>query len=95
MKTLKAYFILLSLVTAWVGIGPEYAAASSYEMVPRISTVALKDKLNDPGLFILDVRIHKHIEASPYKILGAVWVNPAGVNTWSQFFPRDAIFVLY
>jgi hypothetical protein len=86
---------MFTLVLAGIGIGPEYTAASTYEMVPRISTGALKDKLNETELVILDVRIPSHIEASTFKIRGAVWVNPAGVDKWSQFFDRDATFVLY
>jgi hypothetical protein len=95
MKKFYVYFIMLTLVLAWIGTGPEFSAAATYEMVPRISTEALKNQLNEPALVILDVRIPKHIEASTYKILGAVLVNPAGVDTWSQFFDKDATFVLY
>jgi len=86
---------MIALILAWAGSEPGYAAAATFEMVPRISTGALKDKLNEPELVILDVRIPKHIEASTYKIRGAVWVNPAGVDKWSQFFDKDATFVLY
>ena len=95
MKRLYVYLIVVTLVLAWIGIGSEYAEAAASAMVPRISIEGLKDKLNDPALVILDVRIPKHIEASTYKIRGAVWVNPAGVDKWSQFFDRDAIVVLY
>ena len=95
MKRLYVYLIMFTLVLAWIGIGSENAAAAAYAMVPRISSEGLKDKLNEPALVILDVRIPGHIEASTQKIKGAVWVNPAGVDTWSQFFDKDAIFVLY
>jgi hypothetical protein len=95
MKRLYVYLIMFTLVLAWIGTGPGFAAAAPYEMVPRITTEALNNQLNEPALVILDVRIPKHIEASTYKIMGAVLVNPAGVDTWSQFFDKDAIFVLY
>ena len=95
MKRINVYLIMFTLVLTAIGIAPKNAQTASYEMVPRISTGALKDKLNETELVILDVRIPRHIEASTFKIMGAVRVNPAGVDTWSQFFDRDAIFVLY
>ena len=95
MKRLNVYLIMFILVLAAIGIEPKNAETASYVMVPRISVEALKDQLNESALVILDVRIPRHIEASTYKIMGAVRVNPAGVDTWSQFFDRDAIFVLY
>lgn len=95
MKRLNVYLIMFTLVLAAIGIGPKDAETASYEMVPRISVEALKDQLNKPALVILDVRIPRHIAASTFKIMGAVRVNPAGVDTWSQFFDRDAIIVLY
>jgi hypothetical protein len=95
MKRLYVYLIMLSVVLAWIGTGPGFAVAVPNEMVPRISVEALKAQLNEPALVVLDVRIPRHIEASTYKIMGAVLVNPAGVDTWSQFFDKDATFVLY
>jgi hypothetical protein len=95
MKRLYVYLMMVTVVLAWSGTGLKFTAAATYEMVPRISVEALKDKLAEPALVILDVRIPGHIEASTYKIRGAVWVNPAGVDKWSQFFDRDAIVVLY
>jgi hypothetical protein len=95
MKRIYVYLIMFTLVLALIGIRPEFAEAATYAMVPRISIEGLKDKLNEPALVILDVRIPSHIEASTQKIKGAVWVNPASVDKWSQFFDKDAIVVLY
>ena len=95
MKRFIAPMLLLSALLAGVAINVNPTDAYSSGDIAFISIAELKDKLGEPSVVVLDVRIPKHIAASRSKIKGAVWVNPKEVDKWVQSFSKDATYVLY
>jgi hypothetical protein len=95
MKRFTAFVLFFSVLLAGVAINVDPTDASSSGNIPFISIEDLKAKLADPSVVILDVRIPKHIDASRFKIKGAVWVNPKEIDQWVQSFSKDATYVLY
>ena len=71
------------------------AAPVDEDMVPRMSKEELKAKIEDPSIFILDVRLAGHFARSSAKIKGALWVKAKDVSRWSRLFPKNSTFVLY
>jgi rhodanese-related sulfurtransferase len=61
----------------------------------RISKEELKDRLNDPSLIILDVRISKDWKKSGKKIKGAIQKDPNKFAEWSSQYPKTKTIVLY
>ena len=95
MKRISARVLFLFALLAGLAINVDPAGASSSGDIPFISIAELKAKLADPSIVILDVRIPKHIDASRFKIKGAVWVNPKEIDQWVHSFPKDSTYVLY
>ena len=95
MKRFIIRVFLLSALLAGLAINVAPKDASSSGDIPFISIAELKAKLADPSIVILDVRIPKHIDASRFKIKGAVWVNPKKIDRWVHSFSKDATYVLY
>jgi hypothetical protein len=63
--------------------------------VPRMTKEELKGHLGDPTVIILDVRTEKDWKASDLRIKGAIWEDPAKVDTWLDKYVKDKTFVLY
>ena len=95
MKRYIARVLLVSVLMAGVAINVDSTGASSSGDIPFISIEELKDKLGVPSVVILDVRIPKHIDASRFKVKGAIWVNPNEIDQWVHSFPKDSTYVLY
>ena len=55
----------------------------------------LKEKLDQPEIVILDVRIVSDWRKSDRKISGASRVDPHDVSSWSDKFPKDSLVVVY
>jgi rhodanese-related sulfurtransferase len=55
----------------------------------------LKRLLDGGGVMILDVRRKADYEAEPQSIRGAVWRDPAQVETWGRELPQDRPVVVY
>ena len=70
-------------------------AAVAANDVPRMTKEELKGHLGDPTVIILDVRTEKDWKASDLRIKGAIWENPAKVDTWLDKYVKDKTFVLY
>lgn len=62
---------------------------------PRISTEELKSRLGETGLVILDVRKGTDWDSSDEKIVGAVRIDPAAVDTWAGDYGKGTPIVLY
>ncbi|MBM4293440.1 MAG: hypothetical protein FJ126_00850 [Deltaproteobacteria bacterium] len=56
---------------------------------------ALKGRLGDPKVLIIDVRSPKDWSASDKKIPGAVRQEPSKAATWGPTLPKDKEIVLY
>jgi hypothetical protein len=95
MKRFIALVLFFSVLLAGVAINVDPTDASSSGDIPFISIEELKDKLGEPSVVILDVRIPKHIAASRFKVKGAVLVNPKEIEQWVHSFSKDATYVLY
>jgi len=63
--------------------------------IPRLSPEELRDRLDQPGLYIIDLRHITQWAASDRKIAGAVWENRDSVAEWAGKYPREATLVLY
>lgn len=60
-----------------------------------IEPEGLKEKLNQPGLTILDVRITPEWRRSDKKIPGAVREDPHNVSTWAEKYQKHNPMVAY
>jgi rhodanese-related sulfurtransferase len=84
----KVFRILaMSLIFATLAFGADDA--------PRIEPEQLRAKLDQPGLYLLDVRIVSDWKKSDRKIPGAVRVDPHDVSSWAGKYPKDEILVVY
>ena len=72
MKRFIIRVFLLSALLAGFAINVNSLDASSSGAIPFISIEELKAKLTEPTVVILDVRIPKHIDASRFKVKGAI-----------------------
>jgi rhodanese-related sulfurtransferase len=62
---------------------------------PRITKEELRQRLGEPGLVIVDVRIGGGGIQGDRKITGSVREDPFEVNAWAQRYPKDKPIVLY
>lgn len=88
MQSILAVAVSLTIITAWT-------ASAMAVNVPRMSKEALKAKLDDQDVVILDVRLGKDWKASEFKIKGAVRADPRNVDSWAMQYPMDKTLVLY
>jgi rhodanese-related sulfurtransferase len=63
--------------------------------ISRIEPEQLKERLNDPDLHIIDVRVLPAWERSDSKIAGAVRADPNDVSSLAKSLPKNAFIVLY
>ena len=70
---------------------PKVSGESSLEM----SKEALKGRLGDPGLIVIDVRMAQAWEDCDSKITGARREDPAKLSTWAKHYAKDKTIVLY
>ena len=72
------------------------AATALYgDGAPKISPEQLKEKLGQPGVSLLDVRIVSDWNNSDRKIVGALRVDPHDVSAWAKDIPKDSLVVVY
>jgi rhodanese-related sulfurtransferase len=85
---IKVFLTLtMSLVFSTVAFGADDA--------PRIESEQLRAKLDQPGVYLLDVRIVSDWKKSDRKIPGAVRVDPHDVSSWAGKYPKDELLVVY
>ena len=77
---------------AVMGVSPDPAFS---EDVPRITKEELKEKLGNPDVVIVDVRIGKDWKASEFKIKGAVRADPKKITSWAEKQEKEKTLVLY
>jgi len=63
--------------------------------VPIIEPEQLRERLDEPGLRVIDVRTESAWERSDTKIAGAVRADPHDVGSWAKSLSKDAPIVLY
>jgi rhodanese-related sulfurtransferase len=88
---------ILSVVLIMVCLGITFfiGAATAAEEAPRITNEQLKSMLDDPNVFIIDVRLGPDWTDSDAKIKGAVYENPMQMNAWADKYPKDKTLVFY
>ena len=84
-----------SIVLSLALIGLIIISVFAAEDVPRISKEMLKERLGNPNVIILDVRISENWQKSEFKIKGAIRRSPKFFDTWANEFPRDKVLFLY
>jgi hypothetical protein len=88
LSLIKVFLTLtISLVFTTTALGADDAQ--------RIEPEQLKAKLDQPGLYLLDVRIVSDWKKSDRKIPGAVRVDPHDVSSWAGKYPKDGSIVVY
>lgn len=60
-------------------------------MVPRMSKDELKERLDDPKIEVIDVRVKK----DEHKIKGAELEDPHEVGSWAGTYSKQRTMVLY
>ncbi len=70
-------------------------AAAGDDGAPRIEPEQLKERIEEPDLHILDVRIVSDWRNSGRKIRGAVRADPHGASSWARTLPKNAVVVVY
>ena len=65
------------------------------EGIPRMSKEELKQRLGDPDLIVVDVRIDTSWKDSTSKIKGAVREDPTDVQSWYKKYPKNKTLVFY
>ena len=83
-------FTVLSLVSGCAELQNKSPA-----QVPKMTKEALKARLDDPAIRVIDVRVPKSWGKSTSKIKGAIRENPEEVLTWFQEYSKDKTIVLY
>jgi len=81
------------LLLAYLPALPGGSRAS--EDVPLIAKEALKERLGESGLVVIDVRYDKNWRKSTQKIAGAVRENPNDIGLWTGKYPKERKIVLY
>ena len=87
-KMLKITVVALTVILmgAWTAVAVD---------VPRMSKEALKERLADPDVIILDVRTGSDWKASEFKIKGADRASSDNVDSWAAKYAKDKTLVLY
>jgi len=89
LKKTAALLLCIGMILMW-GV-PAVSAGD----VPRMTKEELKKRMGNAEVIILDVRTGGDWNATPFKIQGAVRVNPRQFSTWAENFPKDKTLVLY
>ena len=78
--------ILTALAPAWFLDAAE---------VKTMTVQELKDRLDEEGLVIIDVRLKPQWTKADSKIRGARFEDPTEWKSWMAHYPKDAHIVLY
>jgi len=95
LKHLGMWIVLVVFALGAPACAALYEGGTPPGEVPRMSKDELKNRLGDPSLVIIDVRIERSYEASEQKIQGAVHEEPADVAAWSRRYDPKKTLVLY
>lgn len=85
IRTFILLFIIFSLFT-----GPVHAG-----QVNKLSIGELKESLNAPNTYVLDVRTGSDWSSSKFKIEGAIRSESKDFGNWSKQYAKDDRLVLY
>jgi rhodanese-related sulfurtransferase len=94
------FVALATLIAVWaslliMGCKGEEEPKASGESPLLMSKDALKARLGDPELIVIDVRMAKAWEDCDSRITGARRENPSAVSTWADHYAKDKTIVFY
>ena len=93
---MRSKFLFLRFVAvALLSVGASPVTASGADQTPRMTKEALKGRLGDPEVIVVDVRTEGSWADSATKIQGAVREDPAGLRNWVLKYPKDKTLVFY
>jgi hypothetical protein len=67
----------------------------SAKEVPLMTKEELKKAMSEGSVLVLDARQGRDWSSSEFKIKGAVRVDPAKVNDWSENYAKNSQIVVY
>ena len=91
----RTTLILTGLFICYFMILPCFWSTAQAADVERVTKEQLKEMIEETNPIIIDVRLEKHWENSPYKIKGAVRGNPKVFQSWSGTHPKTSVLILY
>ena len=62
---------------------------------PKITKEELRERLNNPEVVIIDVRIGDEWKKSKWKIKGAIREDPEMLKSWAEKYSKDKTLVFY
>ena len=87
-------WIFCSMITG-IFWGCATAPESPMANVPKMKKEELKARLNNLDLYIVDVRLNRHLKRSPHKIKGAIIENPGDIAKWWPRYRNAKTIVVY
>lgn len=86
------FIVVITLLLAMSG----YPALATFAAeAPRMEKDALKEKLDQPDVVVIDVRATTDWLLTREKIKGAVRENPKDFAEWYANYPKEKTIVLY
>jgi rhodanese-related sulfurtransferase len=89
------FLLVISAALFAAGCKGEEEPKATGETPMVMSKDALKSKLGDEALIVVDVRMGKAWEDCDSKITGARREDPGKVSTWAANYPKDKTIVFY
>jgi predicted sulfurtransferase len=86
---------IFSILTVLLSFNLLLVFAVASPDAPRISKEALKSRLGDKDIVIIDVRTGNDWEKSDSKIIGAVREDPQDATSWAKKYSKEKTIVLY
>ena len=90
-----AVAILLAVALPVTGCKGKEESKASGDGTTMMSKEALKVRLGDPELVVIDVRMAKDWEECDSKITGARREDPQKVSIWAKHYAKDKTMVFY
>ncbi|RJP39513.1 MAG: hypothetical protein C4548_11835 [Desulfobacteraceae bacterium] len=91
-RKIKALMIVFMFIAGFSAIASNVCAENE---IPRISKEDAREKLDDPEVIFLDVRLGSDWRASQFKIKGAIRVDPNRIEQWSDDYDTDKTYIVY
>jgi hypothetical protein len=87
--------LLVCLALIFLAAGVAVAGSGKADYPPRMTISKLSERMNMPGLTIVDVRTEKAYSASKVMIPGAIRIAPGAMPTQAPQWEKAEVYVLY
>ena len=88
-------WLVVAALAAGVLLVTGLALTAAAKEVPRITKEEVKEKLGDPDVVIIDVRLGSDWNASDIKIKGAVREESRLLKEWAGKYDKEKTLVIY